>query len=118
MYQLLPHALPAVDNSVGQYMFTITWLLHDFYLSPVTELAIRVMDRMLIDTPTSLLHRLLMEIWLGEDVIGHGMDTGLLQGTLEVGMRGVRGVCVDWMEAQVMEILGNTEGGRGVKRGE
>jgi len=64
------------------------------------------MDRLLIDTLLFLLYRLLTDSRLGEDIIGHGLDTGLLQGMLVVGMRGVMKGYVDQVEAQVVDIFG------------
>ena len=94
VYRLLPYVVSTMDTSVGYYLFTITWLLHNFHLLFDTEIAIRVMDR-LLDTPLSPLYRLLTESRLGEDVIGHGLDRELLEGMFAVGMRGVREECVD-----------------------
>ena len=79
-------------------MFTITWLIHNLHLPPVTELAICVMDRLLIDKLLSPLYRLLTESRLGEDIIGHRLDTRLLHGTFVVGIRDARDGCVDWMD--------------------
>ena len=98
-------AAESVNSTHGQHLFCITWLLNDKHLDPMIELALNVLDRLLIGESSAPLYRWLLESRLGTDVIGDGLDTELLQSTFAVGMKGVRGEDIGRLEDEIMDIL-------------
>lgn len=95
------------DTAKGQHMFTMTWLLNEINLECDQELALLVLDYLLIDNKTSPLHKALTESHLGNDITGYGLQTGLLQRTFAVGMKGVRATEISKLEDLIMATLEN-----------
>ena len=54
------------------------------------QLALDVMDDLLLGTPVSPLYKKLRESGLGESVISDGLETVLQQATYSVGMKGIK----------------------------
>jgi len=79
---------PAGDD--GTSLMTVNWLINDQTLTPQEELALDVMDDLLLGTPVSPLYKKLRESGLGESVISDGLETVLQQATYSVGMKGIK----------------------------
>ena len=105
IYASHPYPVEELKHDEGQDMFKITWLLNDDHFDPKTELAMFVLDYLLVGKASSPLNKQLMESGLGTNLIGYGMDTGLLQSTFEVGMKGVKGSDINALEALIMQTL-------------
>uniref|UniRef100_A0A7S0EDK3 Peptidase M16C associated domain-containing protein n=2 Tax=Hanusia phi TaxID=3032 RepID=A0A7S0EDK3_9CRYP len=73
----------------GKVLMTVNWLINDKVLKPQDELALDVLDDLLMGTPVSPLYKTLRESGLGESVISDGLETVLQQATYSVGMKGV-----------------------------
>ena len=74
----------------GTSLMTVNWLINDQTLTPQEELALDVMDDLLLGTPVSPLYKKLRESGLGESVISDGLETVLQQATYSVGMKGIK----------------------------
>ena len=74
----------------GTALMTVNWLINDKTLTPQEELALDVMDDLLLGTPVSPLYKKLRESGLGESVISDGLETVLQQATYSVGMKGIK----------------------------
>lgn len=81
---------PAGVDQPATNMFTINWLLNDKRFSSVDELAIGILDHLLMGTSSSILRKTLMESGLGEAITGGGLSDELLQATFSVGLKGVQ----------------------------
>ena len=60
-------------------IFTLNWLINDEKLDGQEELALDVMDDLLMGTPVAPLYKALRESGLGESVISDGLETVLQQ---------------------------------------
>ena len=69
----------------------ITWLLDDesSIIDIHSNLALLVLDDILLGSTSSVLQKALLDSGLGEDVYMDGIDTSMLQTTFQVGMKGV-----------------------------
>jgi len=87
-------------------IFTVNWLINDQKLDGQEEIALDVMDDLLMGTPVAPLYKALRESGLGESVISDGLETVLQQATYSVGMKGVTdsAKCAD-IERIVMDVL-------------
>ena len=74
----------------GTALMTVNWLINEKTLTPQEELALDVMDDLLLGTPVSPLYKKLRESGLGESVISDGLETVLQQATYSVGMKGIK----------------------------
>jgi len=70
-------------------IFTVNWLINDAKLDGQEELALDVLDDLLMGTPVSPLYKVLRESGLGESVISDGLETVLQQATYSVGLKGI-----------------------------
>ena len=104
LYHLQSYAVGKITGE-GQHMFCITWLLNDDFLSHKYELALYVLDYLLMGTNSAILYRKLLDSEFGTDVIGHGLDIGLLQTSFAVGMKGVKGSDIADLEEFIVELL-------------
>ncbi len=93
------------ESSEGEdkAFLTLSWMLTEVG-APETLLALRILEHALIGTPASPLRKALIESGLGEDLVGRGLETGLLQMMFSVGMKGI---ALD-NTAQVEELILNT----------
>ena len=64
-----------------------------------------VLDYLLIGTYSSPFNRELLDTGLGSDIIGYGLDVGLLQTSFAVGMKGVKGSDIVKLEQVILDIL-------------
>jgi len=70
-------------------IFTVNWLINDQKLDGQEELALDVMDDLLMGTTVAPLYKALRESGLGESVISDGLETVLQQATYSVGLKGI-----------------------------
>lgn len=105
LYEKIPYAVQKVDESQGQHMFSMTWLLNDAPLTPDLRLALYVLNYLLVGSSSAPLVKSLSESSLGKSVIGGGLSTGLLQSTFSIGMKGVKETNVAHVEALIFQVL-------------
>ena len=110
IYQSIPYAVAKENNDdekdkEGQHLLLITWLLNDNEMKQVLELSFYVLDHLLIGTTSSPLNKVLMESGLGSNVIGGGLNPGLLQTSFAVGMKGVKRSDVVNLEETILNVL-------------
>lgn len=110
IYQSIPYA--ASSDEDGQHMLQITWLLNDEKdikeFTPMMDLALYTLDYLLIGTSSSPLYKRLIDSGLGSNIIGYGLDTGLLQQTFAVGMKNVKKTDITILENLILQILRDT----------
>jgi len=95
---------PAGDD--GTSLMTVNWLINDQPLTPQEELALDVMDDLLLGTPVSPLYKKLRESGLGESVISDGLETVLQQATYSVGIKGIKDpAAIDKVEKLILDTL-------------
>ena len=97
----------------GTSLMTVNWLINDQILTPQEELALDVLDDLLLGTPVSPLYKKLRESGLGESVISDGLETVLQQATYSVGMKGIKDAKqIDEVEKLILETINDlcTEG--------
>ena len=104
-FETMPYAVREIDETQGQHMFSITWLLNDKPLDPVLRLGLYVLDHLLVGTSSSPMNKRLSESGLGSSLIGEGLSTGLLQNTFSVGMKGIKGENVAKLETLILQEL-------------
>ncbi len=63
----------------GKILMTINWLMNDKELEPQEELALDVLDDLLMGTPVAPLYKALRESKIGESVLSDGLETVLQQ---------------------------------------
>eukprot|EP01062_Namystynia_karyoxenos_P067198 TRINITY_DN61095_c0_g1_i1.p1 TRINITY_DN61095_c0_g1~~TRINITY_DN61095_c0_g1_i1.p1 ORF type:complete len:1144 (+),score=404.60 TRINITY_DN61095_c0_g1_i1:76-3432(+) len=80
---------PSSEESKGEYMATVNWVITHSELTPEQSIAVAVLDHVLMGTTTSLLYQPLLKSGLGSRVIGGGVADHLLQWTFHVGLKGV-----------------------------
>ncbi len=83
---------------------TLSWMLAEEG-DPEKLLALRILEHALIGTPASPLRKALIESGLGEDLIGRGLETGLLQMMFSVGMKGIALQNTGKVEALILDVL-------------
>ena len=81
---------PIGQGSEPKHMVTVNWLLNDTPLSAKEQLALGVLDSLLLGTSSATLRKTLTESQLGESVTGGGLSDELLQATFGVGLKGVK----------------------------
>merc|ERR1719149_382871 len=87
------------------HMVMLNWLLNEKPLSPVDELALTVLDELLMGTRTATLYKAMAESGLGAAVVGGGVSDELKQATFSVGLKGVAKEDVPKVEALALETL-------------
>jgi len=83
----------------------LNWLVHEEPLEQEEELALGILDHLLMGTPTSSLYKALIESGLGTAVIGGGLSDELKQATFSAGLKGVKPDDVPAVEALVQSTL-------------
>ena len=73
----------AEEEEDPKHMVMLSWLLHEEALSPDDELALGVLDHLLMGTPTSTLYKAMIESNLGAAILGGGLSDELKQATLK-----------------------------------
>jgi len=95
----------AADEAEPTHMVMLSWLLHEADLSQQDELALGVLDHLLMGTPTSSLYKPMIESGLGAAVMGGGLSDELKQATFSIGLKGVKADDVPKVEALAVETL-------------
>jgi Zn-dependent M16 (insulinase) family peptidase len=80
----------APDEAEPKHMVMLSWLLHEDALSSDDELALGVLDHLLMGTPTSALYKPMIESGLGSQIMGGGLSDELKQATFSIGLKGVK----------------------------
>jgi len=83
----LTHHYPAGKD--GKPLMTINWLLNESPFTPQEEIALDVLNDLMVGTPVAPLYKKLRESGLGESVIAGGLSTTLQQATFTIGMKGI-----------------------------
>ena len=84
----LEHTYPAGED--GKPLMSINWLLNEKPLTAQEEMAMDVLNDLMLGTPTAPLYKKLRESGLGEAVMAGGLSTVLQQATFSVGMKGIK----------------------------
>eukprot|EP00600_Ochromonadales_sp_CCMP1393_P015327 CAMPEP_0175034098 /NCGR_PEP_ID=MMETSP0005-20121125/22411_1 /TAXON_ID=420556 /ORGANISM="Ochromonas sp., Strain CCMP1393" /LENGTH=1034 /DNA_ID=CAMNT_0016294879 /DNA_START=271 /DNA_END=3375 /DNA_ORIENTATION=+ len=103
--QRVEMGFPVAPGVEPKHMVTLNWLLNEQELSPKEQMALGVLDYLLLGTSSSALRKALTESQLGESVTGGGLSDELLQSTFSVGMKGVKGADTGKVEALIQETL-------------
>mmetsp|Transcript_7600 Transcript_7600/g.11407 ORF Transcript_7600/g.11407 Transcript_7600/m.11407 type:complete len:1060 (+) Transcript_7600:42-3221(+) len=96
------HPFPSAES---QHMISINWLLTDKQLKPHEELALALLDHLLVGTPSSTLRKALTDSGLGESVLGGGLSDELIQPTFTMGLKGVKAQDVAKVEPLILDTL-------------
>ncbi len=95
-------------NEAGQgglkSMVTINWLLPET-TDAVLNLALQILEYVLLGMPGSPLKRALIESGLGEDIAGGGLETELRQLFFSTGLKGIRAEDAPEVEKLIFETL-------------
>jgi len=90
----------------GKPLMSINWLLNDAPMSSQDELALAVLNDLMLGTPVSPLYKKLRESGFGESVMAMGLSTTLQQATWSVGMKGINDASkIPNIEALVYETI-------------
>jgi len=100
-----PYPVSAESDDADSHMVMINWLLDDKRPTATQELAVGVLDHLLMGTTQSILRKTLMESGLGAAVVGGGVSDELLQATFSVGLKGVKPEKVEDVEKLIDETL-------------
>jgi Zn-dependent M16 (insulinase) family peptidase len=94
------------------HMVMLSWLLHEEPLSDEDEIALSVLDHLLMGTPTSSLYKPMTESGLGSAIMGGGLSDELKQATFAIGLKGVKADDVEKVEQLAKSTLAEvaTEG--------
>ncbi|KAJ1445570.1 Metalloenzyme, LuxS/M16 peptidase-like protein [Pelagophyceae sp. CCMP2097] len=95
---------PAAEGESNR-MVLLSWLLHEAPLSAEDELALGVLDHLLMGTPQATLYKALTESGLGDALVGGGVGDSLKQATFSAGLKGVTAENVAKVEALVVDTL-------------
>ncbi|TEU10373.1 MAG: peptidase M16, partial [Anaerolineales bacterium] len=85
-------------------MVTVNWLLSET-TDPETNLALHVLEHILIGTPASPLRKALIDSGLGEDLAGVGLEDELRQMFFSTGLKGIDAKDADRIEALALQTL-------------
>jgi Zn-dependent M16 (insulinase) family peptidase len=80
----------AEGEEAPTHMVMVNWLTHQEPLDEVEELALGVLDHILMGTSSSLLYKAMIESGYGTAVVGGGLSDELKQATFSVGLKGVK----------------------------
>lgn len=96
---------PIEAGAEPTHMVLLNWLLHEEALSADDELALAVLDHLLMGTPTSTLYKPMIESGLGAAIVGGGVSDELKQATFSIGLKGVKAEDVPKVEALALTTL-------------
>jgi len=96
---------PIGPDQPETHMVMVNWLMNDRPFTAFEELAIGIMDRLLMGTTSSILRKTLTESGLGEAIVGGGLSDELLQATFSVGLKGVKTEDVGKVEQLIYDTL-------------
>lgn len=83
------YAASADSDNSKKYMTALNWLLAESN-DPQLNLGLTILDDILLGSPAAPLRKALIDSGLGDDVVGGGLNDGLLQLTFSVGLKGIR----------------------------
>src|SRR3979411_1609128 len=69
-------------------MLTVNWML-DEVVDIESDLALGILEHILIGTPAAPLYKALIDSGLGEGLAGGGLDDGLRQPMFSIGLKGI-----------------------------
>jgi len=81
-------AFPASDEA--GHMVMVNWLLNEEPFEDCDELALGVLDHLLMGSRTAILYKAMTESRLGESIMGGGLSDELKQATFSIGLKGVK----------------------------
>ncbi|MFO7820931.1 MAG: insulinase family protein [Lentisphaeria bacterium] len=84
----VPYPIAASEDPQGKAAVTINWLTGDL-AEPLTDLAMEVLDRLMLGHAGAPLHKALVDSQLGHDLTSSGYDNGRKETTFHVGLKGV-----------------------------
>ncbi|HWQ04257.1 MAG TPA: insulinase family protein [Longilinea sp.] len=94
----------APEEEAPKAMLTLNWLLPDG-ADPTEKYAFSILNEVLIGTPASPLRKALIDSSLGEDLAGRGIETGLAQMFMSVGMKGIQPTDLEKVEGLILTTL-------------
>jgi len=100
-----PFPASAEEGSDAQHMVTVNWLLNEEPLPEVEELALNILDHLLMGTTTAPLYKAMLDSGLGAAIMGGGLSDELKQATFSVGLKGVAKDDVPKVEVLALETL-------------
>ena len=96
--------MAGAGSSSRSAMLTVNWMLGE--LADVsTQIALALLEEILIGTPASPLRKALLESGLGEDIAGDGLQDELRQPMFSVGLKGIDPDDAERVEALIMATL-------------
>jgi presequence protease len=107
----LTHSYPAgqADRQQGEAaretMLTVNWML-DEVVDVETALALDILEHILIGTPAAPLYKALIDSGLGEALAGGGLDDGLRQPMVSIGLKGIDPINADKIERLIADTIG------------
>merc|ERR1719221_675941 len=93
------------EDAGGQHMVMLSWLLNEEPLSSSDELALSILDHLLMGTTTAPLYKAMLDSGLGAALLGGGLSDELKQATFSVGLKGVAKDDVPQVEALALRTL-------------
>jgi len=96
---------PIEPGAEPTHMVMLSWLMHEELLSADEELALAVLNHLLMGTPTATLYKPMTESGLGAAVMGGGVSDELKQATFSIGLKGVKKEDVPKVEELAIETL-------------
>ena len=101
---LRPYAAGSDGATNNKGMLTMNWLLPET-IEVETNLALTIVEYLLLGMPASPLRKALIESGLGEDIAGVGLDSDLRQMYLSTGLKGIDINNAERIEALILETL-------------
>jgi len=99
-----PYAAGSDGATSNKGMLTMNWLLPET-TAVETNLALTIVEYLLLGMPASPLRKALIDSGLGEDIAGVGLESGLRQMYLSTGLKGIDISNAERIEALILETL-------------
>jgi Zn-dependent M16 (insulinase) family peptidase len=99
-----PFAAGGDESTKARGMLTINWLLSET-ANAETNLALRILNYILLGMPASPLRKALIDSGLGEDLAGVGLEDELRQMFFSTGLKGIDIENADRLEAHIFKTL-------------
>ncbi len=101
-----PFAAGGDESAKAKGMLTVNWLLSET-ADVETNLALRILNYILLGMPASPLRKALIDSGLGEDLAGVGLEDELRQMYFSTGLKGIDPENADRIEALIFKTLAN-----------
>eukprot|EP00746_Dinoflagellata_sp_MGD_P036978 gnl/MRDRNA2_/MRDRNA2_18882_c0_seq1.p1 gnl/MRDRNA2_/MRDRNA2_18882_c0~~gnl/MRDRNA2_/MRDRNA2_18882_c0_seq1.p1 ORF type:complete len:848 (+),score=185.14 gnl/MRDRNA2_/MRDRNA2_18882_c0_seq1:62-2545(+) len=100
------------QQGAAKHMVSVNWLLNEDVVPADEQLALKVLNYLLLGSTSSKLYKALIESGLGESTTGGGVSDYLMQATFSAGMKGVAAENVSKVESLIHSTLleASTEG--------